>query len=78
MKKFLIILTVIALAAICMGVGYQAGRIHGKAKCIAAVTDNCREICGVPAEFCYPDDEDTAIEWDTTDDDLAVYRGDNG
>lgn len=66
-KKLFIILACLALAGLFFSSGYIAGANAGKEKCIATVTDNCREICGVGAEFCYPDEEESAIEYETED-----------
>jgi len=78
-KKLFIILACLALAGLFFSSGYIAGANAGKEKCITTVTENCREICGVGAEFCYPDDEDSRIEYDS-EDDLAslILRGING
>lgn len=77
MKKLIIIIVAVILAGFCLGVGYQAGKMQGKANCIATVTENCREICGVGDDFCYPDDEETAIESEG-DENLAFYGGGRG
>lgn len=57
-KKLLIIIGAFALGGLFYYAGYWTAARMGKEKCIATVTENCLKICGVGAEFCYPDKED--------------------
>lgn len=72
----------IILAGTFLAIGYSAGRIYGKERCISTVAENCLEICGVGAEFYYPDDPssypdtDPDADFEFLDDnaDLAYLR----
>ena len=57
-NKFTVIISALVLAGLFYYTGYWTAARMGREKCIATVTENCLKICGVGAEFCYPDDED--------------------
>ena len=56
-KQIIIIIGALVLAGLSYYAGYRTAARMGKEQCIATVTENCLEICGVGAEFCYPEDQ---------------------
>lgn len=56
-RNQLITVVALAIAGFVCFLGYQAGYAAARQECIDAVTENCEYICGVGAEFYYPDEE---------------------
>ena len=54
------ILSIIAISGIIIAayyVGMGAGQKHARKECIDKVSENCEYICGVGADFYFPDQE---------------------
>ena len=76
-KKFTVIISALVLAGLFLSTGYIAGRIDGKKRCIATVDENCEYICGVGADFYFPDEEDREFNniEDTEQDSMIARKG---
>ena len=76
------ILTIIAILAIMPAIyyaGLSAGQKQTRQECIDKVSENCEYICGVGADFYYPDKQDPQLD-DTTDqydrENMIAQKGD--
>ena len=79
-SKILITIACLIIVTIAFGAGYNIARKQARQKCIEAVAENCEYICGVGAEFYYPDkhgprSNDTE-DYELVDDSLVAQKGD--
>ena len=73
-SKILIITGALVVVAMLFTAGYNIGRKQARKECIAAVADNCEYICGVGADFYFPDEYDRYDSEDPDDSAIAFYR----
>lgn len=57
MKKTLIIAACLVVALAVYNIGYYTAKGIARQECIKSVTENCEYICGVGADFYYPDED---------------------
>ena len=57
-SKILIIIVILVIVPAIFCVGFNIGQNLARQECISTVSENCEYICGVGAEFYYPDEED--------------------
>ena len=64
--KILIIIAVLAILPATYSAGLKVGKMQARQECIDTVNENCEYICGVGADFYFPDKEKR--EYDSIDD----------
>jgi hypothetical protein len=78
MKKTLIIIAFLVGALVAYYAGYHTARKLARQDCIDKVSENCEYICGVGAEFYYPDQQrqrsDDEGEWEREN--MIATKGD--
>ena len=57
-SKIFIIIAIIAIMPAIYYAGLSAGQNQSRQECIDKVSENCEYICGVGADFYFPDQED--------------------
>jgi len=70
---------IIALVAYCAGI--HTGKLQAAQECIDQVAENCDYICGVGADFYYPDKQTPDArqdEYELVDDSMVARKGDYG
>ena len=60
-SKIFIIIAIVAILPAIYYTGLSTGKKQARQVCIEKVTENCEYICGVGADFYYPDKEDRKI-----------------
>ncbi len=56
-SKILIIIAIVAIMPVIYHAGLSAGQKQARQECIDKVHENCEYICGVGADFYFPDQE---------------------
>ena len=56
-SKILIIIAIVAIMPVIYHAGLSAGQKQARQECIDKVSENCEYICGVGADFYFPDKE---------------------
>ena len=57
-SKILIIISILGIIIAVYYAGLSAGQKQARQECIDKVSENCEYICGVGADFYFPDKED--------------------
>ena len=57
-SKIFIIIAILAILPVIYYTGLSTGKKQARQECIEKVNENCEYICGVGADFYYPDKED--------------------
>jgi len=57
-SKIFIIIVIVSILPAIYYTGLSAGKKQAKQECINTVSENCEYICGVGADFYFPDKED--------------------
>ena len=57
-SKIFIIIAILAILPAIYYTGLRSGKKQAKQECINTVSENCEYICGVGADFYFPDKED--------------------
>jgi len=57
-SKILIIIAILAIVPAIYNAGLSAGQKQARQECINKVSENCEYICGVGADFYFPDQEE--------------------
>lgn len=65
-SKIFRIIAIAAILTVIYYAGLSTGKKQARQECIEKVNENCEYICGVGAEFYYPDKEDR--EFNTIED----------
>ncbi len=65
-SRKLIIIAILAIMPPIYYAGLSAGQKRARQECIDKVSENCEYICGVGADFYFPDQEER--EFNNTDD----------
>jgi len=64
--RVLITIAILAILSAAYSAGLSAGKKQARQECIDKVNENCEYICGVGADFYYPDQEER--EFNSIDD----------
>lgn len=58
--------------------GHHSGRLQARQKCIDSVTENCDYICGVGADFYFPDQQGPRSddEYELVNESMVAMKGD--
>ena len=59
--KIFIIIAILSILPAIYYTGLSTGKKQARQECIEKVSENCEYICGVGADFYYPDKEDRKI-----------------
>jgi hypothetical protein len=73
-SKILIIIAFLAIVTGAFYSGHSIARKQARQACIDAVNENCEYICGVSADFYFPDKYDRYDSEDPDDSAIAFYR----
>ena len=65
-SKKLVIIAILGIIIAAYYAGLSAGQKQARQECINKVSENCEYICGVGADFYFPDQEER--EFNNTDD----------
>jgi hypothetical protein len=79
MKNALIIIAFLAGVLVAYNAGFHTAHDKARQECIDKVTENCDYICGVGAEFYYPDQQSPSWsdeQWELVDDSMIALKGD--
>ena len=57
-SKILILIAILAIMPAIYYAGLSAGQKQARQECINKVSENCEYICGVGADFYFPDQEE--------------------
>ena len=60
-SKILFIITTLTIMSAIYYAGLSAGQKQARQECIDKVSENCEYICGVGADFYFPDQEEREI-----------------
>ena len=60
-SKILFIIAILAIMPSTYYAGLSAGQKQARQECIDKVSENCEYICGVGADFYFPDQEEREI-----------------
>ena len=78
-SKTLIIIAFLVIALVAYNAGFHTAQRQARQKCIDKVAENCEFICGVGADFYYPDKQDPQLD-DTADpydrENMIALKGD--
>lgn len=77
-KIIIYILAALIILAVAYVAGINRGRRVARQECIDKVSENCEYICGVGADFYYPDKQDPDAhqdEYELVDDSLVAKKG---
>lgn len=77
-SKILIIIAILAIMPAIYYAGLSAGQKQARQRCIDSVTENCDYICGVGADFYFPDKQDQKLnDYEDPDQDSLIARKEN-
>ena len=78
MKKTFIIIAFLVIALVAYNTGFHTANRQARQECIDKVSENCEFICGVGAEFYYPDKHGPRSddEYELVDDSLVAQKVD--
>jgi hypothetical protein len=57
-SKILFIIAIVAIMPVIYNAGLSAGQKQARQECIDKVSENCEYICGVGADFYFPDQKE--------------------
>jgi hypothetical protein len=74
-SKILIIIAIVAIVPVIYNAGLSAGQKQARQECINKVSENCEYICGVGADFYFPDKQDRQLnDYEDPDQDSMIAR----
>ena len=77
-SKILIIIAILAIMLVIYSAGQSTGKKQASQKCIDKVSENCEYICGVGADFYFPDKQDRQLnDYEDSDQDSMIARKEN-
>jgi hypothetical protein len=77
-SKILIIIAIFAIMPAIYYTGLSAGQKQARQDCIDKVSENCEYICGVGADFYFPDKLDQQLnDYEDLDRDSLIARKEN-
>jgi hypothetical protein len=77
-SKILIIIAILAIMPAIYYAGLNVGQKQARQMCIDSVMENCEYICGVGADFYFPDKQDRQInDYEDSDQDSMIARKEN-
>ena len=71
-SKKLIIIAILGIIIAVYCAGLSAGQKQARQECINKVSENCEYICGVGADFYFPDQEDREFNYIEDPDELEI------
>jgi hypothetical protein len=79
-KIILYIIAALIIIAVAYAAGIHRGRRFARQECIDKVSENCEYICGVGADFYFPDKQNPDSrqdDYELVDDSLVAQKGDH-
>jgi hypothetical protein len=77
-SKKLVIIAILGIIIAAYYAGLGAGQEQARQECITKVSENCEYICGVGADFYFPDKQDRQLnDYEDSDQDSMIARKEN-